>query len=110
MIFNIPIINHSILFFLILGSSIIFIIGLVGILVTRKNILSILICIEIILISLNFFFLLLSIYLDDFMGYFFTFFILTVAASEAAIGLAILIVVHRLKQSIELDLISHIKG
>ncbi len=104
------IINKNIIFILVVSSSIIFIIGLVCILITRKNIILILIGIEIMLISLNFFFLLCSIYLDDFLGYFFNFFILTVAAAEAAIGLAILILFYRLKQSIELDFTNNIKG
>ena len=91
-------------------STFVFVIGLFGIFLARKNIILVLICIELILISLNLYFVLFSLYLDDILGYFFSFFLLTVAASEAAIGLAILIVFYRLRQSINLDYLSYLKG
>jgi NADH-quinone oxidoreductase subunit K len=84
-------------------TTIIFIIGLVGIVLNRKNILIILMSIELLLLSVNLNFAALSIYLDDIIGQIFVIFILTIAATESAIGLAILTVFYRLKNSIELE-------
>jgi NADH-quinone oxidoreductase subunit K len=84
-------------------TTIIFIIGLVGIVLNRKNILIILMSIELLLLSVNLNFAALSIYLDDIMGQIFVVFILTIAATESAIGLAILTVFYRLKNSIQLE-------
>jgi NADH-quinone oxidoreductase subunit K len=84
-------------------TTIIFIIGLVGIVLNRKNILIILMSIELLLLSVNLNFAALSIYLDDIIGQIFVIFILTIAATESAIGLAILTVFYRLKNSIQLE-------
>jgi NADH-quinone oxidoreductase subunit K len=84
-------------------TTIIFIIGLVGIVLNRKNILIILMSIELLLLSVNLNFAALSIYLDDIIGQIFVVFILTIAATESAIGLAILTVFYRLKNSIQLE-------
>jgi NADH-quinone oxidoreductase subunit K len=78
-----------------------FFIGLLGIVLNRRNILIVLMCIEIILLSLNLNFIVLSTYLDDFCGQVFSFFILTVAAAESAIGLAIIIIYYRLRGEIK---------
>ncbi len=103
--------NFTIVYLILLTtSSIIFIIGILGIFLARKNIILVLICIEVMLIALNIFFVFFSIYLDDILGYFFSFFILTLAAAESAIGLAILIVFYRLNQSINIDFLSYIKA
>jgi len=73
----------------------IFLTGLAGILMNRKNILLVIVCIELILLSINFSFLLISFYLDDVLGQIFAIFILTVAAAETSIGLAIFVVYYR---------------
>ena len=96
--------------YLLIIAITVFIIAFLGILLARKNIILVLICIELLLISINIFFVLFSIYLDDIMGYLFSFFILTIAAAESAIGLAILIVFYRLNQSISIDYLSYIKS
>ena len=78
-----------------------FFIGLLGIVLNRRNIWIVLMCIEIILLSLNLNFIVLSTYLDDFCGQVFSFFILTVAAAESAVGLAIIIIYYRLRGEIK---------
>jgi len=87
-----------------------FIIGLFGILVNRKNLLLIIFCIELILLSLNFSFQLSSFYLDDALGQVFTIFILTVAAAETSIGLAILITYYRIVGTISLEFLNLLKS
>lgn len=84
-------------------SGIIFFIGLAGIVLNRKNILIIIMSIELLLLAVNLNFAALSIYLDDIVGQIFIFFILTIAATESAIGLAIITAFYRLKSSIELE-------
>ncbi|MEK6734060.1 MAG: NADH-quinone oxidoreductase subunit NuoK [Pseudomonadota bacterium] len=98
-------INH----FLIL-SSIIFVIGICGIFLNRKSIIIILMSIELMLLAVNINMVAFSSHLNDLMGQVFTMFILTVAAAEAAIGLAILVVFYRKKNSIEVDDISELNG
>jgi len=73
----------------------IFLVGLIGIMINRKNVLLIIVCVELILLSINFAFLLISFYLDDIFGQIFAIFILTVAAAETSIGLAIFVVYYR---------------
>jgi NADH-quinone oxidoreductase subunit K len=70
---------------------VLFIIGLLGVLTSRKNILLIIMSIEVILLSVNLNFILFSLYLGDIIGQMFCFYILTIAASESAIGLALLV-------------------
>ena len=82
---------------------ILFFIGLLGVVLNRKNILTILMSIEILLLSVNLNFAAISIYLDDIVGHIFVIFILTIAAAESAIGLAILTRFYNLKSSIELE-------
>ena len=84
-------------------TSILFFIGLLGIVLNRKNILTILMCIEILLLAVNLNFSALSIYLDDTIGHVFVIFVLTIAASESAIGLALVIKFYNLKNSIKLE-------
>ena len=79
---------------------IVFIIGLIGIVLNRKNILIIIMSIELLLLAVNLNFAAFSIYLDDIIGQIFILFILTIAATESAIGLAIITVFYRLKNSI----------
>jgi len=82
------------------ANILLFFIGLVGVILNRRNILIILMCVELLLLSLNMNFILFSVYLDDLYGQLFSFFILTVAAAESAIGLAIIIIYYRVRGSI----------
>ena len=104
--FNLPIlINH----YLIL-SSLIFFLGVIGIFLNRKNVINILMSIELILLGVNINFIAFSYYLSDLTGQVFSLFILTVAAAEAAIGLAILVVYFRNKGSIDVKDVNVLKG
>lgn len=89
---------------------IIFLIGMVGIILNRKNVLLIIICVELVLLSLNFTFLISSFYLDDLLGQIFAIFVLVVAAAESSIGLAILISFYRIKGTITTNSINVLKG
>ena len=94
---NLPIqINHYIIL-----SSVIFFLGVAGIFLNRKNVINILMSIELILLGVNINFISFSFYSNDLTGQVFSLFILTVAAAEAAIGLAILVVYFRNKGSID---------
>jgi NADH-quinone oxidoreductase subunit K len=84
-------------------TCIVFFIGLLGIILNRKNILITIMSIELLLLSINLNFAAFSIYLDDIVGQIFVLFILTIAAAESAIGLAIITVLYKLKNSIELE-------
>ena len=95
--------------YLILG-AIIFTIGVLGIFLNKKNVIIILMSIELILLSVNINFIAFSSYSGDISGQVFAMFTLTVAASEAAIGLAILVVFFRNKGSIEIEDINQMKG
>lgn len=94
----------------ILTSTIMFLIGIFGIFLLKKNIIVVLMCIELMLLSININFVIFSIYLDDLTGQLFALFVLTVAAAESAIGLAILVVYYRIKGIISINYISSIKG
>lgn len=96
-------------YYLIL-SAIIFGLGLAGIFINRKNIIIVLMCVELLLLAVNMNFIAFSHYLQDIAGQVFVFFILTVAAAEAAIGLAILVVVFRTRHTIEVDELDTLKG
>ena len=95
--------------YLILG-SIIFVIGIVGVFLNRKNVVVILMSIELILLAVNINLVSFSIYLKDLTGQIFAMFILTVAAAEAAIGLAIIVVYFRNTKSIQVEDINSMKG
>ena len=95
--------------FLILA-ALLFMIGVVGIFLNRKNIIILLMAIELMLLAVNMNFIAFSYYLGDIAGQIFVFFILTVAAAEAAIGLAIIIIVFRNKRSIDVEDINRLKG
>ena len=101
---NIGIEHHVIL------STLIFTIGVCGIFLGRKNIINIMMALELILLAVNINLVAFSSYLDDLTGQIFTFFILTVAAAEAAIGLAILVTYYRNRNSIEVEDINALKG
>jgi len=91
-------------------AAILFSISLAGIVINRKNVIILLMSIEIMLLAVNLNFIAFSHYLDDLAGQIFVFFILTVAAAEAAIGLAILVVLFRNRGSINVTDISELKG
>ena len=90
--------------------AIIFSIGVAGIFLNRKNIIVILMSIELILLSVNINLVSFSIYLQNLAGQVFTMFILTVAAAEAAVGLAIIVIYYKNKGSINVDQINSLKG
>ncbi|MEJ2181097.1 MAG: NADH-quinone oxidoreductase subunit NuoK [Gammaproteobacteria bacterium] len=95
--------------FLILG-AILFCISLAGIFLNRKNVIILLMAIELMLLAVNMNFIAFSHYLGDMAGQVFVFFILTVAAAEAAIGLAILVVLFRNRQTINVEDLDSLKG
>jgi len=95
--------------FLILG-AVLFAISIVGIFLNRKNVIILLMAIELMLLSVNMNFIAFSHYLGDLAGQVFVFFILTVAAAESAIGLAILVVLFRNLQTINVDDLDNLKG
>lgn len=94
---------------LVLG-AILFSLSVAGIFLNRKNLIIILMSIELMLLSVNINFIAFSHYLNDLSGQVFVFFILTVAAAEAAIGLAILVVLFRNKHTINVDDLNEMKG
>ena len=91
-------------------AAVLFSLSVAGIFINRKNVILLLMCIELMLLSVNFNFIAFSRMLDDELGQVFVFFILTVAAAEAAIGLAILVVLFRTRQSINVDELDALKG
>ena len=99
----------SLTHYLILG-ALLFTISIVGIFLNRKNLIVILMAIELMLLAVNLNFVAFSHYLNDTAGQVFVFFILTVAAAESAIGLAILVALFRNMQTINVDDLDHLKG
>jgi NADH-quinone oxidoreductase subunit K len=91
-------------------AALLFGIGMAGILINRKNIIVLLMSIELILLAVNTNFVAFSYYLNNMMGQVFVFFILTVAAAEAAIGLAIMVVLYRKRGTIEVQDLDSLKG
>ena len=87
-----------------------FLIGVIGIFLIKKNIIIVLMSIELMLLSINMNFIIFSVYLDDVIGQIFALFVLTVAAAESAIGLAILVVYYRIKGLVSINFINSIKG
>ena len=91
-------------------AAILFSLSVAGIFLNRKNIIILLMCIELMLLAVNLNFIAFSYYAGDAAGQVFVFFILTVAASEAAIGLAILVVLFRNLSTINVDDLNRLKG
>ena len=91
-------------------SAILFSISVVGIIINRKNVITLLMCIELMLLAVNTNFIAFSRYLDDPVGQVFVFFILTIAAAEAAIGLAIMVVLFRIHRTIDVEQLEELKG
>ena len=91
-------------------SAALFVIGIFGLFLNRKNVIVLLMSIELMLLSVNINFVAFSSFLNDYVGQVFTLFVLTVAAAEAAIGLAILVCFFRNKGSIDVEDVSVMKG
>ena len=91
-------------------AAITFTIGIIGIFLNRKNVIIILMSIELMLLAVNINLVSFSIYLQDLTGQVFTMFILTVAAAEAAVGLAIIVIYYKNRGSINVEQISSLKG
>jgi len=91
-------------------AAMLFCISVAGIFLNRKNVIILLMCIELMLLSVNMNFIAFSHFLGDITGQVFVFFILTVAAAESAIGLAILVVLFRKRQTINVDELDTMKG
>ena len=95
---------------LLVLSGVLFAISVAGMFINRKNLILLLMCVELLLLAVNFNFVAFSRYLDDINGQIFVFFVLTVAAAESAIGLAILVVLFRERRSINVEDMSTLKG
>jgi NADH-quinone oxidoreductase subunit K len=91
-------------------SAVLFAISVAGIFLNRKNVLLLLMCIELLLLSANFNFIAFARYLGQLDGQLFVFFILTVAAAESAIGLAIMVVLFRERRTIDVEDLNTLKG
>ena len=91
-------------------SGVLFAIAVAGVFLNRRNVIVLLMCIELMLLAVNFNFVAFSRFLGDIAGQIFVFFILTVAAAEAAIGLAILVVVFRERRSIDVEDLDSLQG
>lgn len=96
-------------YYLVLN-AIVFGLGLAGVVINRKNVIILLMCVELLLLAVNTNFAVFSHYLNDIAGQVFIFFILTVAAAEAAIGLAILMVLYKGRRTIEVDQLDRLRG
>jgi NADH-quinone oxidoreductase subunit K len=91
-------------------SGVLFAIAVAGVFLNRRNVIVLLMCIELMLLAVNFNFVAFSRFLGDIAGQIFVFFILTVAAAEAAIGLAILVVVFRERRSVDVEDLDSLQG
>jgi NADH-quinone oxidoreductase subunit K len=91
-------------------SMVLFLIGLSGIFLNRKNIIVLLMAVELMLLAINFNFIIFSVFLDDILGQLFALLVLTVAAAESAIGLAILVIYYRIRGTIAIEFIDLMKG
>jgi NADH-quinone oxidoreductase subunit K len=91
-------------------SGVLFAISVAGMFINRKSLILLLMCVELLLLAVNFNFVAFSRYLDDINGQIFVFFVLTVAAAESAIGLAILVVLFRERRSIGVEDLNTLKG
>ena len=95
---------------LLMVSSVLFAISVAGMFINRKNLILLLMCVELLLLAVNFNFVAFSRFLDDINGQIFVFFVLTVAAAEAAIGLAILVTLFRKLDTINVEDLDQLKG
>tara|TARA_Y100001954_G_C15678984_1_gene536738 strand:+ start:337 stop:639 length:303 start_codon:yes stop_codon:yes gene_type:complete len=88
----------------------IFFVGLTGIFFNRKNVILVLVSVELMLLAINFMFLISSVYLDDRIGQIFALLVLTVAAAESSIGLGILIVYYRIRGTVAVEFVNLLQG
>jgi NADH-quinone oxidoreductase subunit K len=102
--YQLPLTNY------LMVSAILFVISVAGIIINRRNLIVLLMCIELMLLSVNTNFVAFATYGDHIVGEIFVFFILTVAAAESAIGLAIVIIYFRQKSSIDMSDMNVLKG
>jgi NADH-quinone oxidoreductase subunit K len=98
------------LFEFLITSTLIFLIGIIGIIFSRKNLIILFMCIELTLLGISLTFIAFSIYLEDPRGQLYALLILTLAAAESAIGLAILVVYYRITKTISLDSLINLRG
>ncbi len=91
-------------------AAIVFSIALAGIVLNRKSLITLLMCVELMLLAVNINFVALSQYLNQLSGQIFVFFILAVAAAESAIGLAILVIIYRQRGNVRVDKLNVLKG
>lgn len=91
-------------------AAIIFSIAIAGVVINRKSLITLLMCVELLLLAVNMNFVALSQYLHQLSGQIFVFFILAVAAAESAIGLAILVVIYRQRGNVRVDKLNELKG
>jgi len=95
---------------LLITSTIIFLFGILGIILNKRNLLIILMSIELLLVGVNLNFIIFSVYLDDILGQIFALYILTVAAAESAIGLAIFTIYFKDRQTVSLEKFVRARG
>jgi len=91
-------------------STALFLLGIWGVFLNRKNVIIMLMSIELMLLAINLSFILFSVYLDDIIGQIFALLVLTVAGAESAIGLALLVVYYRIRGTIDVEFINILKG
>jgi len=91
-------------------NTILFTIGVLGLVLNRKNILIVLMSVELILLSINLNFIVFSVYLDDLFGQMFALFVLSIAAAESAIGLAILVSYYRVRGTVAVERVQTMRG
>lgn len=98
------------MFSLLVFSTLLFLIGIIGLFLLRKHALMLLIILELLILSININFIIGAVFLDDLLGFVYSLINLTSAASESALGLALLILFYRIKGGISLDLITFLKS
>jgi len=112
--YNIFIINQIIMLINLINylvvNTILFLIGMLGLVLNRKNILIILMSVELMLLAINMNFVVFAVYIDDILGQMFALFVLTIAAAESAIGLAILVVYYRVRGTIAVERVQNMRG
>lgn len=91
-------------------SALLFVVGLIGVFLNRKNIILILMCLELLLLSININFVAFGHFYGELSGQIFTFFIITIAAAELAIGLAIVTLFYRHHKTVDVDAASELRG
>jgi len=91
-------------------NTVLFTIGVIGLVLNRKNILIVLMSVELILLSINMNFIVFSVYLDDLFGQMFALFVLSIAAAESAIGLAILVAYYKVRGTVAVERIQTMRG